>query len=64
MNIKENEKQGKYKDLETKVNRLWKKRTKIVPITTGVFGKIMKGFDRNFSCVWATEWPKDYKKSH
>ena len=34
MNTKENKKQGKCKDPETEVSRLWKMRTKIVPVIT------------------------------
>ena len=41
-----NEKLSMYKDLELKVNRMWKVRTKIVPVTAGALGTSKKGLDR------------------
>jgi hypothetical protein len=47
VNIKENEKPSKYKDLEIKVSRMWKVRTKIMPVIVGALGtKRMNGSDR------------------
>jgi hypothetical protein len=39
---KKTEKLSKCKDLEIKVSRMWKVRTKIVPVTFGASGKIKK----------------------
>ena len=36
-----------YKDLENKVSRMWKVRTKIVPVIIGALGTIKKGLDQN-----------------
>jgi hypothetical protein len=43
VNTKETEKLSKYK--ETKVSRMWKVRTKIVPVITGALGIFKKGLD-------------------
>ena len=47
VNTKETEKLSKYKDLEIKVSRMWKVRTKILPVTIGALGTIKKGLDQN-----------------
>jgi hypothetical protein len=46
-NIKETEKLSKYKDLETEVNRMWKVRTKTVPLIIGALETIKKGLGQN-----------------
>jgi len=45
-NTKETEKRSKYKDLEFEVGRMWKVRTKIVPIVIGALGTIKKKSDQ------------------
>ena len=40
INTKETEKLSKYKDLEIEVSRMWKVRTKTVPVITGALGTI------------------------
>jgi hypothetical protein len=61
VNTKETEKRSKCKGLETEVNRMWKVRTKIVPVVIGALGTI-KGLDQNFQLLSghpsATELPK------
>jgi hypothetical protein len=47
VNTKGTEKLSKYKDLEIEVSRMWKVRTKIVPVTIGALGTIKKGLDQN-----------------
>ena len=47
VNTKETEKLRKYKDPENDVSRMWKVRTKIVPVVIGVLGIIKKGLDQN-----------------
>jgi len=47
VNTKENEQLNKYKDLEIKVSRMWKVRTKIVSDITGALRTIKKGFYQN-----------------
>jgi len=36
-----------FKDLEIEVSRMWKVRTKIVPVIIGALGKIKKVLDQN-----------------
>jgi hypothetical protein len=40
-----------FKDLEIKVSRIWKVRTKIVPVVIGALGKIKKGLDQNLQLL-------------
>ena len=40
VSTKETEKLTKYKDLEIEVSRMWKVRTKIVPVITAALGEI------------------------
>ena len=47
VNRKETDKLSKYKDLEMAVSRMWKVRTKIVPVIIGALGTIKKGLDQN-----------------
>jgi len=48
-NTKESEKLSEYKYLEIQVNKMWKVRTKIVPI--GALGTIKKGLDQNLKLL-------------
>jgi len=50
-NTKETEKRSKYKDLEIEVGRMWKVRTKIVPVVIGALGTIKKGLDQNLQLL-------------
>jgi hypothetical protein len=47
VNTEESEKLYKYKVLKIKVSRMWKVRTKIVPVIIVTMGKIKKGSDQN-----------------
>jgi hypothetical protein len=47
VNTKETERLNKCKDLEIEANRMWKVRTKIVPVTNGALGTMNKGLDQN-----------------
>ena len=47
VNTKETEKLKKYKKLEIEAGRMWKVRTKTVPVITGALGTIKKGLGRN-----------------
>ena len=42
--IKEFDKKFKYKDLEIEIQRIWKKRTKVIPVAIGALGAISKDF--------------------
>ena len=47
VNTKETEQLNKCKDLEIEASRMWKVRTKIVPVTNGALGTMNKGLDQN-----------------
>jgi hypothetical protein len=47
VNTKETEKLISFKDHEIKVIRVWKMRTKIVPVIIGALGTIRKGLDQD-----------------
>ena len=51
VNTKETEKLSKLKDLEIKVNSMWKVKTKIVPVITGALGIIKKALDHNLQLL-------------
>jgi hypothetical protein len=51
VNTKETEKLYKYTDLETEVSRMWKVRTKIMPVITAALGTIKKGLDQNLQLL-------------
>ena len=51
VNRKENEKLSKYKDLEIDVSRMWKVRTKIVPIIITALGTIKKALGKNLQLL-------------
>ena len=44
---KEIEKKSKYKDLEIEIQRMWKMKTKVIPIVIGPLGTIKKGMECN-----------------
>jgi len=48
---KETEKLSKYKDLEINVSRMWKVRTKIVPIVITALGTIKKTLGKNLQLL-------------
>jgi len=50
-NTKENEKLNKGNDLEIEISRMWKVRTKIVPITIGALGTIKQGLYQNLQLL-------------
>ena len=51
VNTKETEKLSSYKDLEIGVSRMWKVRTKIVPVIIGALGTIKVGLDQNLQLL-------------
>ena len=51
INTKETEKLSKYKDLEIEVSKLWRVRTKIVPVITAALGTIKMGLDQNLQTL-------------
>ena len=51
VNTKETEKLSKYNDLEIQISRIWKVRTKFVPVIIGALGTIEKGLDQNLQLL-------------
>ena len=51
INTKETEKLSKYTDLEIEVSRMWKVRTKIVPVIIAALGTIKNGLDQNLKLL-------------
>ena len=49
--LKENEKTEKYQDLRIELERLWKKKTSVIPIIVGVLGAISKKFSVYVDCL-------------
>ena len=47
ISLKEFQKLSKYKDLEIEVTKMWKLKTKTIPVVTGALGMIKKG-KKNF----------------
>ena len=47
VNTKETEKLSKYKYVEIKFSRMWKVRTKIMPVISGALGTVKKVLDQN-----------------
>ena len=45
ISIKEDKKISKYQDLRIELERLWKKKTKMVPVVIGALGSISKRLD-------------------
>ena len=43
ISVKEFEKLSKYKDLEIEIAKMWKMKTKTIPVTVGALGMIKKG---------------------
>ena len=43
ISLKEFQKLSKYKDLEIEVTKMWKLKTKIIPVVIGALGMIKKG---------------------
>ena len=42
---------SKYKDLEVAVSRIWKARTKTVPVIIGALGTVKKGSGQNLQAL-------------
>jgi hypothetical protein len=51
INTKGTQKPSKYKDMEFEGSRLWKVRTKILPVIIRALGTIKKGLDQNLQLL-------------
>ena len=49
ISAKEFEKLSKYKDLETEIAKMWKMKTKTIPVIVGALGMIKKGIQKYVS---------------
>ena len=47
ISAKEFEKLSKYKDLENKITKMWKMKTKTIPVIVGALGMIKKGAQKD-----------------
>jgi hypothetical protein len=56
VNTKETEKLSMYKDLEIDISRMWKLRTKILPVIIAALGTIKKGEDQNLQLPLSHPW--------
>ncbi|XP_053149009.1 uncharacterized protein LOC128343627 isoform X2 [Hemicordylus capensis] len=52
---KEIEKITKYKDLQIEIERLWQKKTKIIPVVIGALGAVPKDLEEHLNTIGATE---------
>ena len=43
--VKTTEKLSKYKDLEIEINRMWGKKTEVIPVVIGALGVVKRGMD-------------------
>jgi hypothetical protein len=62
--VLKNEKPSRYKDLEIEGSRMWKVRTKIMPVIIGELGTIKKGLDRNLQLLQGHPSAIDRRRSH
>ena len=49
ISAKEFEKPSKYKDLKIEIAKMWKMKTKIIPVIVGALGMIKKGTQKYFN---------------
>jgi hypothetical protein len=61
---KETAKLSQYKELDIAVSRVWKVRTKTVPVTIGALGTIKKGLEQNFLLLPGHRSAKSCRRSH
>jgi hypothetical protein len=57
INTTRTEKLSMYIDLKIGVSRMWKVRTKVMPVITGALETIMKGLDQNLQLLVVTRQP-------
>jgi hypothetical protein len=62
--IQKTEKPSKYKDLAIEGSRMWKVRTKIMPVIIGALGAFKKGLDRNLQLLLGHLAAIDLRSSH
>ena len=61
---KEFEKKYKYKDLEIEIQRMWKMKTKVIPVVVGALGAISKDFKAYIENIPGKINCTKYKKLH
>jgi len=60
---KEADKILKYKDLTIEIQRMWKVKTKVIPVITGVTGAISKSFRKYVSNISGNHKIKELQKT-
>jgi len=60
---KEAKKILKYKDLTTEIQRMWKVKTRVIPVIIGVTGTISKSLRKYISNIPGNHEVKDLKKT-
>jgi len=60
---KEAEKILKYKDLTTEIQRMWKVKTRVIPVIIGVTGTISKSFRKYISNVPGNHEVRELQKT-
>ena len=61
--IKEAEKILKYKDLTTKIQRMWNVKTKVIPVIIGTTGTVSKTFRKYVSNIPGKHEVKELQKT-
>ena len=59
---KEAEKIFKYKDLEIKISRMWKTKTRVVPVIVGALGTVSAEFERHLAKLPCSVSPEQVQK--
>ena len=60
---KEAEKILKYKDFTTEIQRMWNVKTKVIPVTMGATGTILKSFRKYVSNIPGKHEVKELQKT-
>jgi len=59
---KEAEKILKYKDLKIEIQRMWKVKTKVIPVIIGATGTVLKSFRKYISNIPGNHEVRNYRK--
>ena len=64
LTLKEIEKKSKGKDLELEIQRMWQKKTEVIPVVVGGLGTVKKGLVENIEKVSKIYCDRDPKDLH
>ena len=62
--MNEIEKKSKSKDLELEIQRMWQKKTKVIPVVVGGLGTVKKGMVENIKSIRENYCDRDPKDLH